>query len=141
MQNIIKKYRVPGFKLTPQRLAIIKYLEGNTSHPTAEDILINTRKNYPTISFATVYNTVQTLKERGEIAEITIDPAKKHFDPNTTPHHHIICEKCKGVADVFADYSTALKLPDEVLSGYTITGNHVDFFGICAKCSADDAAE
>lgn len=134
MENIIKKYRELGFKLTPQRLAILKYLDGNTSHPTAEDIFASTKKTYPTISFATVYNTVQTLKTMGKIVEVTIDPTKKHFDPNTDPHHHIICDKCKNVADVFADYSATLKLPNEVSSGFTVTGNHVDFYGICAKC-------
>jgi len=141
MEKIIKKYRKTGFKLTPQRLGILQYLDGNTNHPTAEDIFDGIKKTHPTISFATVYNTVQALRDRGEIMEITIDPAKKHFDPNTYPHHHIMCNECKKVEDVFVDYSAALKLPVEVSSRFTVTGNHVDFYGVCARCRKESSSQ
>lgn len=134
MERIVRKYKGKGFKLTPQRIAILKFLEGNTSHPTAEDIYTEIKKKYPTVSFATVYNTVQALKERGEIMEITIDPERKHFDPNPSPHHHIICSGCGRIGDVFVDYSEALKLPEEVTREFTATGNHIDFYGICSSC-------
>lgn len=134
MQNLIEKYKGQAFKLTPQRLAILKYLDGNTSHPTAEDIYKDIRKTYPTVSFATVYNTIETLCKRGEVMEVTIDPGRKHFDPNLTPHHHIICTLCNRIGDVFADYSGALNLPDSVRREYAVSGNHVDFYGICKAC-------
>lgn len=134
MEKIIKKYKGKGFKLTPQRLAILKFLEGNTSHPTAEDIYTELKKKYPTVSFATVYNTIEALRERGELLEITIDPERKHFDPNPTPHHHVICSVCNKIGDVFVDYSGVLRVPEEILKGFSITGNHVDFYGICKDC-------
>ncbi len=135
MEKIIKRYKGKGFKLTPQRMAILKFLEGNEDHPTADDIFQDAKKKYPTISFATVYNTLQTLQERGEILEITIDPERKHFDPNPSPHHHIMCSVCGKIGDVFEDYSEALKLPEEISRSFHITGNHVDFYGICTACS------
>jgi len=134
VEKIIDRYKGKGFKLTPQRIAILKFLEGNTAHPTAEDIYTEIRKKNPTISFATVYNTVQALKDRGELLEITIDPERKHFDPNPEPHHHIICSRCRKIADIFVDYSEALKLPEEVLDKFSPMGNHVDFYGICKEC-------
>ena len=134
VEKIIDRYRGKGFKLTPQRLAILKFLEGNTGHPTADDIYTEIRKKNPTVSFATVYNTVQALKDRGELLEITIDPERKHFDPNPEPHHHIICSKCKKIDDIFVDYSEALKLPEDVLGKFSPMGNHVDFYGICKDC-------
>lgn len=134
MERIVRKYRGKGFKLTPQRIAILKFLEGNTSHPTAEEIYTEIRKRYPTVSFATVYNTVQVLRDKGELLEITIDPARKHFDPNPSPHHHIMCTGCGKIGDVFVDYSDALKLPDEVTKEFTTTGNHIDFYGQCKTC-------
>lgn len=136
MERIVRKYRGKGFKLTPQRIAILKFLEGNTSHPTAEDIYTEIKKKYPTVSFATVYNTVQALRDRGELLEITIDPERKHFDPNPSAHHHIMCTGCGKIGDVFSDYSTALALPEEVTREFTVTGNHVDFYGVCAACAA-----
>ena len=134
MDNIIEKYRNSGFKLTPQRIAILKILEGNTSHPTAEDIYTELRKTCPTASFATVYNTIQALARRGDLVEVTIDPARKHFDPNPEPHHHIRCSGCGRISDIFVDYAPDLGLPDEILDEYRVTGNHVDFTGVCSEC-------
>lgn len=134
IEKIIDRYKGKGFKLTPQRLAILKFLEGNTSHPTAEEIYTEIRKKYPTVSFATVYNTIEALRDRGEVIEITIDPDRKHFDPNPRPHHHIMCSVCKRVSDIFMDYSESLTLPESVSREFTITGNHVDFYGICSRC-------
>jgi len=134
MERILKKYRGKGFKLTPQRIAILKFLDGNTNHPTAEDIYNEIRKKYPTVSFATVYNTVQALRDRGDILEITIDPQRKHFDPNPKAHHHIMCTACGKIGDVFTDYSGALHLPEEVTDEFHVTGNHVDFYGVCSAC-------
>ncbi|MFQ5441278.1 MAG: Fur family transcriptional regulator [Thermodesulfobacteriota bacterium] len=134
MEKIIERYRGKGFKLTPQRLAILHYLDGNTDHPTADDIYREIRKKHPTVSFATVYNTVQALIERGELLEITIDPERKHFDPNYKPHHHIMCTGCGRIEDVFIDYTEVLRLPREVSGDFEIKGNHVDFYGICNNC-------
>lgn len=136
MEKIISKYREKGFKLTPQRIAILKFLEGNTSHPTAEDIYREIKKTYPTVSFATVYNTLEALNRRGELLEVTINPERKHFDPNPEPHHHIMCTVCKKIEDIFVDYSEGLKLPAHISGSFTVLGNHVDFYGICKDCKS-----
>ncbi len=134
MKELITKYRKKGFKLTPQRLAIMKFLEGNTSHPAADDIYRHIKKEYPTVSFATVYNTLQALKDKGEVLELTIDFEKKHYDPNTKPHHHIICIDCSKIGDIFEDYSEALRLPYHILKEFKPAGNHINFYGICRGC-------
>ena len=136
-KQIIEKYRGKGFKLTPQRIAILEFLEGNVDHPTAEDIFSELKKTHPTVSFATVYNTLQALSSRGELSEVTIDPKRKHYDPDGRPHHHIICSICGRIGDVFKDYSEALKVPDEQLDNFTVTGNHVNFYGRCKGCEKD----
>jgi Fur family peroxide stress response transcriptional regulator len=132
MMKDMEKYRDIGIKLTPQRIAILDYLEGNKRHPSAEEIYSDVTKKFPTMSFATVYNTLEALKQRGEVLELTIDPAKKRFDPNTRPHHHLICVVCKSILDVHAGY--ALKVPDSERGGFEITGNHIEFYGVCPGC-------
>lgn len=134
MEKLVAKYKDKGLRLTAQRIAILSFLEGNTSHPTAEDIFREVKKGNPTLSFATVYNTLQMLRDKGEVLEITIDPVKKHYDPNTTPHHHIVCTDCNEIQDVFVDYSDVLKLPGHVLEEFKPIGNHVDFYGVCRDC-------
>lgn len=138
MEKIIAKYKDKGLRLTPQRIAILKYLDGNTSHPTADNIYRDLKQTNPTLSFATVYNTLQTLREHGEVMEITIDPVRKHYDPNTSPHHHVICISCNDLWDVFVDYSDVLKLPSNVAKGIKTVGVHVDFYGLCKNCQKEE---
>ncbi len=119
-------------KLTPQRLAILEYLEGNKSHPSAAEIYKVVSKKYPTMSFATVYNTLERLREKGQLLELSIDTRKKRFDPNATPHHHLICVNCKTITDVHRNF--VLDLQEGERCDYKIIRNHVDFYGICPKC-------
>lgn len=128
----MKKYKKIGLKLTPQRLAIFAYLEGNTGHPSAEDIFKEVSKKFPTMSFATVYNTLEALKRTGNILELSIDPDKKRFDPNIDPHCHLICVKCKKIVDIHEDFD--INLPEDERSGYKLIGKHVDFYGVCPEC-------
>jgi Fur family peroxide stress response transcriptional regulator len=129
----MEKYKKMGLKLTPQRLAILDYLDGNKNHPSAEEIYREVSKRFPTMSFATVYNTLEALRRRGSILELTIDPHKKRFDPNTELHHHLICTKCRRIEDVHRNYD--LSVPSTYKSGFEITGNHIEFYGICPACS------
>lgn len=128
----MEKYRQLHIKLTPQRLAILRYLEGNKEHPSAEHIYKSVQKEFPTMSFATVYNTLEALKNIGNIQELKIDPSKKRYDPDMSNHHHLICKKCKSIVDVFKDFE--ITLPDELTDGFDILGNNIEFYGICEKC-------
>jgi Fur family peroxide stress response transcriptional regulator len=125
------KHRV-GMKMTPQRMAIMKYLEGNTDHPSAADVFKSVSRRFPTMSFATVYNTLQTLKDKGHLLELSIDPDKKRFDANPTSHHHLICVSCRRIVDVTRTFNLAL--PEDERYKFQLIGTHVDFYGICPEC-------
>ena len=125
----MEKYSHFHLRLTPQRIAILDYLEGNKSHPSAEDIYRAVAKKFPTMSLATVYNTLLALERRGQLLKLTIDPTKARYDPNTFPHHHFICTNCKMIEDV--DTQCRLALPD---TNFEVTGSHVESYGTCPKC-------
>lgn len=128
----MEKYRHLQLKLTPQRIAILKYLEGNKKHPSAEDIYKAVTKEFPTMSFATVYNTLEALKTRGNVQELKIDSGKKRYDPDTSKHHHMICTKCSHIVDIFKDFR--ITLPENLANGFEVMSNSIEFFGICEKC-------
>jgi Fur family peroxide stress response transcriptional regulator len=132
MEQRGEKYRDLGFKLTPQRIAILDYLNGNRTHPSADDVYRAVLRKFPTMSFATVYNTLETLKCRGIVGELTGDPGKKRFDPDPGPHHHLICTRCRKIVDVHVQYR--LPVADHDRAGFDITGNHIEFLGICPDC-------
>lgn len=119
-------------KMTPQRVAIMEYLEGNTNHPSAAEVFKAVSRRFSTMSFATVYNTLQTLKDKGYLLELSIDSEKKRFDANPAPHHHLICVSCKKIVDVTRTFD--LSLPEDERYQFQLIGNHVDFYGICPKC-------
>ena len=129
----MKKYKNMSLKLTPQRLAILEYLEGNKDHPSASDIYNAVSDRFPTMSFATVYNTLKALRGKENIQELSIDPDKKRFDHNMVRHHHLICVNCRKIIDI--DTVFELGLSDPQKHGFQITGNHIDFYGICPECA------
>ncbi len=128
----MEKYRDRGLKLTPQRIAIFDYLEGNKSHPSAEDIYRAVSRKFPTMSFATVYNTLSALRDRGQLRELLIDPGKKRYDPDGSLHSHLICDRCRRVVDI--DKQFDLELPVRYKNEFTVLNNHVEFHGLCAAC-------
>lgn len=132
MKKDLQKEMGMPFKRTPQRLAILDYLEGNTSHPSADDIFQAVSKKYHSMSFATVYNTLNTLAKAGAVREITIDPHRKHYDPDTSGHHHLICVSCGRIFDVPEGIS--VELPGDMAEDFIVIGSHIEFYGYCPPC-------
>ncbi|MEN8261867.1 MAG: transcriptional repressor [Nitrospirota bacterium] len=130
----MEKFRELGLKLTPQRLAILEFLDGNTDHPSADNIFREVKKKYPMMSFATVYNTIEALKKKGDLLELTIDPERRRYDPQTKPHHHLICVECKKIVDVHKKFS--INVPEEVDDEFDLLGNHIEFYGVCPECKS-----
>ena len=123
-------------KMTPQRMAIMGFLEGNRSHPSAEDVFASVSKRFPFMSLATVYNTLERLSKDGKLLELSIDPGRKRYDPDTRPHHHIICTSCGKVADIHHEFD--LLVPEGNNSGFSIRSNHVEFYGLCPECKIEE---
>jgi len=86
------------------------------------------------ISLATVYKTLDTFCELKVVSEVNLVHETARYDANTTPHHHLICIKCRKIEDVFEDFLNHLSLPTEAQRGYQILGHQVQFYGICQKC-------
>lgn len=124
--------QMAAFKRTPQRMAILEFLDGNTSHPSAEEVYRAVSKKYPSMSFATVYNTLNALVKHGAVRELTIDPERRRFDPDTSAHHHLVCLGCKKIVDVWGEIDVAL--PRSSAGEFTVIGNHIEFYGYCSRC-------
>jgi len=130
----LKFYKSLGLKLTPQRLAILEYLENNRSHPSAEDIYNALKPRFPSMSFATVYNTMEVLVKKGLVKELSVESTRKRFDPFTHPHHHFFCKSCKKVIDV-GTIKNNIKIPEE-LKDCELSEYQIIFFGLCPECKS-----
>lgn len=129
----MKKYRDIGCKLTPQRIAILRYLEGNKGHPSADDIFKALSNDFPTMSFSTVYTTLAVLKEKGVIVELTLDPGKKRYDPDTGSHGHMICISCKKIVDITGEHQ--LDLAESAKHNFSVIKSHIEVHGLCPECN------
>jgi Fur family iron response transcriptional regulator len=100
VSDLIALLRSVGLQPTPQRLAVARFVLGATSHPTADQVLAKARKECPTLSRATVYNTLARLAERGLLRPQTIREGVVVFDAHTERHHHFIDEATGRIYDV-----------------------------------------
>lgn len=91
-----------GLKATPQRICILKIL-ANHKHPTMDELYEQIRKNYSTVSLATVYKNISVLIYKGIVVEVNAPNQKVKFDIFEHHHMHIVCEKCGAVRDVDFD--------------------------------------
>ncbi|MDA8096259.1 MAG: Fur family transcriptional regulator [Clostridia bacterium] len=133
---IINRLKKLGLKITPQRLAILNLLEGNIKHPSAEEIYNQLKPQYPSLSLATVYNTLDVLARAGALQEIRIKAEKRHFDPNPVPHGHFLCRICESIHDLDVgplEIQTPFNIRDYLVKDYTLY-----FYGICPRCRERD---
>ncbi len=134
IETIIKKYREKGLKLTPQRLAILKSISGDKTHPSADVIYRRLKKDYPGLSLTTVYNTLELLKDVGEVLELNLRRDKSIFDPNTDPHDHVYCVRCKKVEDIFGSELTGEAIKKAQFKGYEVFSASTYIYGLCKEC-------
>ncbi|MFN2436646.1 MAG: Fur family transcriptional regulator [Desulfotignum sp.] len=137
VKAIIRKLRDHGHKITPQRLAIAKIVAVSNGHPSVEAIYEQVRKDFPTMSLATVYRNIFILKSLGEILELGFPDGGNRYDGNRPfPHPHVICVKCGKVVDPVLDSLDEMKKEVAEETEFAILTHRLDFFGICRHCQS-----
>lgn len=137
---LIDALRSAGLRLTPQRLAIVQCLVGDETHPTAQELYERLHRRFPTISVATVYNTLSALNAIGHCRQLDMGGPSR-FDPNVAPHDHAVCERCGAIRDVERHMGTSRARTAEPgcsLPGFRVAHVERIYRGLCAKCA--DAA-
>ncbi len=131
MKEMVERLREKGVTLTPQRLAVIEYLRSRHTHPCVEEIYHAIKKKYPSMSPATVYSTLQLLKEMGEVQELHIRGDKACYDPVPERHHHLLCRVCGKLINV--EVSCPI-IQNEKISGHKIEEVQAYLYGVCSEC-------
>lgn len=142
--ELVRRLRDGGFRLTPQRLAVLKVLADETGHPTVEQVYERVRADYPTTSLATIYKTIEMLKGIGEVLELSVGESHRYDGHDPRPHPHLICEVCGAIEDLtldgpFGDPMALLAVADAVAEarGYAYLVPQLEFRGRCAACAGD----
>jgi len=138
VDEMLASLRASGLKLTPQRLAIVRELAADPTHPTAQELFERLRPALPTMSFATVYNTLDALAAAGLCAALSLSPGPSRFDPNMRPHHHVVCDRCGLVRDVPCEGKPleAAGSAGGIAPGFEVRSVELIYRGLCAGCAA-----
>ena len=135
-EHMLADLKRAGLKLTPQRIAIVREIADDLSHPTAQALFERLRLAFPTMSFATVYNTLDALAGCGLTGSLNLGGAVR-FDPNTEPHHHAVCDACGMVVDINVDIATDAAPPATLrASGFRVLSEERIYRGLCDRCTS-----
>jgi len=83
-------------RMTRQKQVVYDVLCSTKSHPTAEWIYSEARKQIPNIGLGTIYRNLQVLLEEGKIRELNYGKSQSRFDGDPSPHYHFVCENADG---------------------------------------------
>mgnify|MGYP001455399023 FL=1 len=125
-----------GFiRKTKQRDLILKTLKNTDTHPTADWIYEQVKKEMPNISLGTVYRNLGMLKDLGEIIELNCGNKYSRFDGNPENHYHFVCTECEKVIDIKGcpvDEELDLCVARE--NDVEVFYHRTEFYGLCPDC-------
>ena len=142
---MLRDLKRAGLKMTPQRIAIVHLFAEDESHPTAQALFERLQPDFPSMSFATVYNTLDALASAGLSSTLRLGSAlgsalggAARFDPNTTAHHHAVCDGCGAVHDVPAETlkpsTGSVRRLERTTPGFSVRSVERIYRGLCASC-------
>lgn len=117
-----------------QREAILQVLRDTKSHPTADWVYEEVRKEMPKISLGTVYRNLKIMKEQGQILELRLAGALSRFDGNPQNHYHFRCEGCGSVFDIDEPIDSSMDERVAMSTGFAIFHHRLEFRGLCNDC-------
>lgn len=121
-------------KYSKQRDLILTYVQNSKSHPTAEMVYSDIKKEIPNISLGTVYRNLNQLCEHNLLRKIVVPNKVDRFDNVYHHHGHLYCNECGRIEDINQELlEKACKLVEQT-SNYQIISNDMVFVGICYEC-------
>ena len=121
--DVVRILEEHGIQPSAQRVAVAEYVLHAEDHPSADKVWAEVQENFPMISRATVYNTLNLFVEQGLLRELHLAPDSVLFDPNTERHHHFIDEDTGRIYDVpwnQVEVSNARALPGFEIEDYQV---------------------
>lgn len=132
---MIASLRKAGYRITPQRLAILKVLAESADHPDVGGMHRKVGRQYPAMSLATVYKTISQLKDLGQVLELEFSGIANRYDGKKPyAHPHVLCECCGKIVDPEVPNTEKFAADLSRATGFRIHSTRLDFFGTCPTC-------
>ncbi|MEA2111752.1 MAG: Fur family transcriptional regulator [Campylobacterota bacterium] len=119
-------------KVTPQRLGILKLMHV-TGHISIEDLYESIKKQFSSISLATLYKNINSMLETSLIKEVKAPYVKARYEISKEPHAHLVCTECGEFQDVMFSVD---KIAQSIASNNNFNVNDTSLIisGTCPKC-------
>lgn len=142
MRAFIEHCRARGVAVTKQRLAIFEALSSSRAHPSAEELHELVKQKLPSLSLATVYKNLDSLREIGAVGDVNPLHVRGRYEavlPGTGvghPHHHLVCTKCHRIFDLAEELVPTPRVDAVTAPGFTVQSVRVQVEGVCGECGA-----
>ncbi len=141
-ETMIRALKQAHYRLTPQRMAVCRFLAETHTHPTPSEIYHAVKQEFPTISRATVYNTVTVLKNLGQIVELpSTDGTGLRYETDLSPHINLTCVQCGKIYDIPLDDPSCIEHQIEAHTDFQLHRFHVEGYGLCPQCQSQMPAQ
>jgi Fur family peroxide stress response transcriptional regulator len=134
-EEIVKTLKSKHLRVTPQRFAVYANLLGRSDHPTAEQLLTDLNQDAPTSSQATIYSSLQALRDVGLIREVLLEEGVCRYDANVAQHHHFRCNACGVIEDIPWDQFSQIDIR-QLRPGIQAETYEVTVYGLCDRCQS-----
>jgi Fur family ferric uptake transcriptional regulator len=137
-KRIITALKKSGYKMTPQRVAVIDTIVSRSDHLTTAQLYEKVHEAHPEIGLVTVYRTLQLLSRMDLICELhACGNCPTYTLSNPRHHHHLICSNCGRVVDFTGHYLDDLETKLARDSGFKIDSHVLEFVGVCDTCQKE----
>ena len=134
LKDLEEACREKGFRLTPQRRAVLRTLVESGDHPAAEQLYLRVHGSLPDLSRATVFRILEHLVAGGIISKASHPGRSARYDVRTELHHHLLCLRCESMVDIYDDELNKLPIPDTSTYSFDIVDFRVQLRGYCRGC-------
>ncbi len=136
-EQLIAALKEHDFRLTPQRMELVRLIAASEGHPSAGQLYAEIKRQFPTMSQATVYKTLALLKEINQVLEIDLHD-DSHYDGNRPePHPHLICTQCNRISDADVSLDPVALQRLEQATGFRVLRPQITLFGLCPDCKQE----
>jgi len=134
-EALVGRLQEQGYRLTPQRVALLRLLAESEGHPSATHLYDQLHAQFPTTRPGTIYKTLKLLKDLNEVLELGFSDDDNRYDGNKPyPHPHLICVRCRKIMDPNVSMTQDLVQQVAQETGFEIVSHRLDFYGICPEC-------
>ena len=124
------------YRQSKQRNRILELLRSTDSHPAADWLYEQLKKEFPHLSLGTIYRNLSFLIDQGQVKKIHFGSTFDRFEANIKPHYHLICESCGKIIDLEMPVDKDLNNQAAKRTSFTILHHKIEFFGFCEECKS-----